>query len=77
MLREESPVWRRRWWDRLAFTSGVLELTVPVPPAVPEALTEDQKRVAYLLGVLLAINWLRHSREPVAFSARFAASWCG
>jgi hypothetical protein len=77
LLREEGPVWRRRWWDRLAFKSGVLELTVPVPPAVPETLTEDQKRVAYLFGVLLAVNWLRHPDEPVAFSARFAASWCG
>jgi hypothetical protein len=76
-LRDESPVWRRRWWDRLAFKSGVLKLTVPVPPAVPEKLTEDQERVAYLFGVLLAINWLRYPGEPVSFSARFAASWCG
>lgn len=65
------------WWRRLAYELGCLD---PVPvdlPPPPAGSTEAEIRVRAGFQLLVSLRRSDHPPEPVAFSVRFGAAWCG
>jgi hypothetical protein len=73
---EGANVLHARWWDRLRYQAGLLDLDVPAL-AIPDHASIAARRVAAGFALAFVLNEHRHPGEPLAFSRRFAVVWTG
>lgn len=72
-----SPSSQRRWWDRLFWEAGLLDVAPAALPSLPSDADEVLRRVAQGFAILVALQAQRDPDEPVVFARHFAAAWCG
>jgi len=71
-----SGVRHARWWDRLRYQAGLLDVHRR-PLAIPDRASPAARRVAAGFELAYVLNALHHGDAPFAFSQRYAAEWCG
>jgi hypothetical protein len=65
------------WTRRLGCDVGAFWPAAVAVPPVPSGASPATERVWAGFRLLIGIRWADGPRVPVAYSARFAAAWCG
>ena len=74
--RQRLNVLHARWWDRLRYQAGLLDLDVP-ELELPESASMAARHVAAGFALAYALNALHHGAESALFSRRFVMQWTG
>jgi hypothetical protein len=71
-----TNVLHARWWERLRHEAGLLPLSVP-HLALPDRASPAAVIAAQGFALAWALKDRHHPGQPITFSRRFAADWCG
>lgn len=76
IVRLEGPS-ASKWWDRLRWEAGELEVVVPAPPRLAPDTPPRTVRVVEGFVLLVALREHRDGPGPVPYTRRFITAWCG